>query len=70
MVDVFSFAKQKRYIQEANESILPAMKESRRLFPSQQYAYENMKLILLSQIELIQKLLDNEKPTQSSGWPS
>lgn len=53
MVGVFNIQKQKDYILEAEDWILPALKEARRLFPQQELAYENVKLMMKSQIELI-----------------
>ena len=40
------------YFQETY--ILPALKEARRLFPRQEPAYENIRHVLVSQIELLQ----------------
>lgn len=53
MVGVFSLDKQRAYLQETVEHILPALKEARRLFPRQEPAYENIKHMLRSQIELL-----------------
>jgi (p)ppGpp synthase/HD superfamily hydrolase len=53
MVGVFTIPKQKDYVKEAEDKIKPMMKEARRLFPQQELAYENTKLIINSQIELI-----------------
>lgn len=59
MTDVFTTEKQKEYILECNKFILPALKEARRKFPSQEPAYENIKLVLMSQIELINHTIEN-----------
>lgn len=56
MVGVFSESKQKEYIQETVEYILPMLKEAREQFPQQVMAYLNLKTMLLSQIELIEKI--------------
>jgi len=53
MVGVFNLEKQKEYLQETQDYILPALKEARRLFPRQEPAYENIKHMLRSQIELL-----------------
>ena len=54
MVGVFKTEKQKSYIQEVYDLFLPMLKKARRLFPHQVNAYENIKHILTSQIELIE----------------
>ena len=54
MVGVFKIEKQKAYIQEVHDLFLPMLKKARRLFPHQVNAYENIKHVLTSQIELIQ----------------
>jgi (p)ppGpp synthase/HD superfamily hydrolase len=53
MVGVFTYDKQKEYIQETEAYILPALKEARRYFPRQEPAYENIRHVLVSQIELL-----------------
>ena len=53
MVGVFTYEKQKEYIQETEDYILPALKEARRRFPRQEPAYENIRHVLVSQIELL-----------------
>jgi len=53
MVGVFTLDKQRAYLQETMDYILPALKEARRLFPRQEPAYENIKHMLRSQIELL-----------------
>lgn len=54
MVGVFKLSKQKDYIQEVHDLFLPMLKKARRLFPHQVNAYENIKHILQSQIQLIE----------------
>jgi len=61
MVDVFTYEKQKEYIQETETYILPALKEARRLFPKQEPAYENIRHVLVSQIELLQAVHKAQK---------
>ena len=53
MSGVFTPEKQHEYIDEAVTHILPAIKKARRLFPGQEKAYENIKLLMESQIQLI-----------------
>jgi len=57
MVGVFTKEKQESYIKEAEDNIIPALKIARRSFPSQEMAYENIKLMMRSQIELIKHSL-------------
>ncbi len=56
MVEVFSLEKQKRYIEETETQILPMLKLARRNFPTQEPVYENIKMILKSQITLIRAI--------------
>lgn len=53
MLDVFTYEKQKEYIQETEEFVIPALKAARRRFPRQEPAYENIQHVLISQIELL-----------------
>lgn len=53
MIGVFTTEKQLKYIAEAEGYFLPMLKTARRLFPSQEAAYENIKHVLTSQIELL-----------------
>lgn len=63
MVGVFTIPKQISYIDFAKARVLPMMKLARRNFPEQTLAYENMKHVLLSQIELIESI---HKATQKA----
>jgi (p)ppGpp synthase/HD superfamily hydrolase len=54
MLDVFTYEKQKEYIRETREFIVPMLKEARRRFPRQEPAYENIQHVLVSQAELLQ----------------
>lgn len=56
MVGVFTEDKQKEYIKECEDFILPMLKESRLLYPEQEPIYENIKLVLQSQNSLIKEL--------------
>lgn len=62
MVGVFSPEKQQRYVNDVRRLFLPAIKISRRLFPEQELAYENLKHVLVSQCELIEAALDAGQP--------
>lgn len=53
MLGVFSFDKQVRYAAEAREKYLPMLKRARRRFPAQELVYENLKLMMGSQLELL-----------------
>ena len=54
MLGVFDIAKQQRYIAETREHILPMMKTARRQFVEQEPAYQNVKHLLLTQMELVE----------------
>ena len=56
MVGTFDIEKQKRYMDEVKVHFLPMLKTARRLFPEQRNAYENIKHMLVSQIELIEAI--------------
>lgn len=56
MTGVFNLQKQKDYIAEAETFILPMLKVARREFPEQEPAYENLKHLLNSQIELLEQI--------------
>lgn len=52
MLGGFKPEKQKQYIDETLGFIVPMLKEARRLFPSQEPAYENIKFVLTNQVQL------------------
>lgn len=56
MVGVFTATKQAEYMTEAEQRILPMIKSARRAFPQQEPVYENIKLVLRSQIALIREI--------------
>lgn len=56
MIGVFTSEKQIRYVLEVNQHFLPMLKRARRKFPQQEAAYENIKHLLNSQLELISAL--------------
>jgi (p)ppGpp synthase/HD superfamily hydrolase len=53
MLGVFTIEKQRSYAQEVRDYFLPMLKLARRRFPSQQPVYENIKLMLVSQLEML-----------------
>lgn len=57
MVGVFSPEKIGAYCTETREFILPTVKKARRAFPSQEGAYENLSLVLHTQLELLEHLI-------------
>jgi (p)ppGpp synthase/HD superfamily hydrolase len=56
MVGVFTPAKQKTYMGEVTDLFLPMLKKARKLFPQQEAAYENIKHMLTSQLELFEAI--------------
>lgn len=59
MNGVFSDEKKKQYVDETTKFVLPMIKVARRNFPEQEAAYENIKLVLNSQVDLINYSLEN-----------
>lgn len=57
MPGVFTQEKQREYISECETWIVPMLKMARRNFPAQEPAYENVKHMLGSQIELLRNAL-------------
>lgn len=53
MLGVFTLAKQLSYCQEVRDHFLPMLKTARRMFAAQEPAYENIKLMLRSQLALL-----------------
>lgn len=53
MIGVFSYEKQTEYLEEVNTWFLPMLKYSKRLFPFQEPAYENLKMLLQVQRDTI-----------------
>jgi (p)ppGpp synthase/HD superfamily hydrolase len=54
MLGVFTVEKQKNYVQEVHNLFLPMLKKARRLFPRQVNAYELLKFVLHTQMDLIE----------------
>ena len=53
MIDTFTLEKQERYISETRQHILPMMKAARKRYTQQEPAYQNVKHVLLTQMDLI-----------------
>jgi len=60
MIGVFSVEKQKAYIKEVEEHILPMLKQARKNFPELSGAYHTIKYVLETQIRLI-KVINESK---------
>lgn len=59
MLGVFSKEKQRSYIAESKNLVLPMLKVARRKFPAQEAVYENTKHILVSQLSIISLMIDD-----------
>lgn len=62
MGKAFNFKKQKEYIEETEKYILPMIKKAQKEFPHQNNAYENIKLVLKTQVNIIEVMLTGEEP--------
>jgi (p)ppGpp synthase/HD superfamily hydrolase len=60
MYGVFKIARLERYVKETVEEFLDRIKGARRRFPSQEGIFENFKLELVNQLQLINHLIDLE----------
>jgi (p)ppGpp synthase/HD superfamily hydrolase len=58
MMDVFSEPKQDRYIRETREHLLPMMKSARKRYTQQEPAYQNIKHVLLTQMDFVLRVLN------------
>ena len=67
MAGVFSLDKQHQYITETKDYLLPMLKESRRKYPDQELAYENIKHALKGQIELIELAINAQRELKVVG---
>jgi (p)ppGpp synthase/HD superfamily hydrolase len=56
MLEVFNLSKQQSYIEETRNHILPMMKKARKRYTAQEPAYQNIKHVLLTQIDLIEAM--------------
>jgi len=64
MVNVFAADNQLAYIIETENHILPMIKKAKRLFPEQESIYENIKVMLLNQLEFV-KIIHKERDVKS-----
>lgn len=66
MFGVFKLARLERYVKETVEEFLGRIKGARRSFPDQEGVYENLKMQLVQQLQLIQHLMvaHDEQKTQ------
>jgi (p)ppGpp synthase/HD superfamily hydrolase len=62
MVGVFKKPRLERYVKETCDEFLPRIKAARHKFPDQVGVYENMKLELVNQLQLIQHIMDGYQP--------
>lgn len=60
---VFSAEKIASYVAETRQWFLPMMRDARRLHPSQEAAYENLKLVLEAQVESLSAVAELGAPT-------
>lgn len=60
MPGVFSKEKQRSYVAESKNLILPMLKVARRKFPAQEAVYENIKHMLVSQLSIISMMIDEQ----------
>jgi len=61
MSDAFTIEKQGSYIAETAKYIIPMLKSSRKKWTQQEAAYQNIKHVLLSQMELVEVIIKTEK---------
>lgn len=57
MIGVFSREKISGYLGETRQLFLPMIKSARRLYPDQELAYENSKLVLTTQLTMLDALV-------------
>lgn len=62
MHTAFTPAKQLRYITDTEQHVMPMLKTARRKFPEQEAAFENIKHVLMSHIELIRAIHTTPDP--------
>lgn len=60
MVGVFKREKQRKYAAEIPALFFPMLKQARRLFPQQEPAYQNIKHVLVSQLQLLSAIFEAE----------
>jgi (p)ppGpp synthase/HD superfamily hydrolase len=57
MQGVFGPEKQRAYVEEVSEWFFPLIREARRIHPRQYDAYENLKILLRCQVDLLRHIL-------------
>lgn len=67
MVGVFKHDRLARYVTETREEFMPRIKVSRRLFPIQEPVYENLKIHLGYQLNLLDALLSYYIPAEKEA---
>lgn len=58
---VFTDEKKREYVKETEQFILPMIKQAQRNFPHQNNIYENIKLVLKIEIDLIESTISKER---------
>jgi (p)ppGpp synthase/HD superfamily hydrolase len=66
MFGVFKPARLERYIKETVEEFLHRIKLARRRFPDQEGVFENIKLQLINQLQLIEHIMNAYEPKQET----
>lgn len=66
MVGVFTIQKQKEYLTEGEEFFLPMLKTARRIHVRQEPSYENIKSMMLSQMNLIREIHKAEEKKEDT----
>lgn len=61
MAGVFSVEKQELYCDEVRDLFLPMLKTARRNFPDQEPIYENIKMVLNTQLTMVEAMLKAKK---------
>lgn len=56
MLNAFKPEKQVEYLEESLEKVVPMLKKARKLFPEQHNIYQNIKYVMINQIQLYKAL--------------
>jgi len=67
MVGVFKPARLERYVKETVEQFLDRIKLARRRFPDQEGVFENMKLELVNQLQLIKHIMEPQNGDETTS---
>lgn len=70
MMGVFDLEKQMRYVEEGRRLFLPLAKQGKRNFPQQETAYENLKHVLKSQMNILDAVHYAAQVAIEAGAPS